>query len=42
MYKFLLLQWKAGKVTAENLSQAVLKGWISEEEKEQMLATPLD
>lgn len=42
MFRFLLLQWKAGKVIEENLSQAVLKGWITEEEKEQILATPLE
>jgi len=42
MFKFLLLQWKAGKVTEAHLNQAVVKGWITEEEKEIILATPLD
>ena len=40
MYQFLLRQWKLGKVTEANLETAVSKGWITEEEKMQILVTP--
>ena len=38
MYAFLLRQWQLGKVTETQLEYAVTKGWISEAEKEQILA----
>ena len=33
MYETLLRLWKEGKLTEEKLNNAVLKGWITEEQK---------
>jgi hypothetical protein len=39
MYETLLRLWKEGKLTEESLNTAVLKGWITEEQKQEILAS---
>lgn len=39
MYKMLFDLFKEGKITEENLEDAVTRGWISRIEKMQMIST---
>jgi hypothetical protein len=39
MYETLLRLWKEGRLTETQLSNAVLKGWITEEQKQEILAS---
>lgn len=41
MYETLLRLWKEGKLTAAQLDNAVVKGWITEEQKQTILASTL-
>lgn len=40
MYETLLRLWKANKLSEAALTNAVTKAWITEEEKNTILATP--
>ncbi len=33
MFKFLKIQYKLGRISEDELQQAVTKGWITEEQK---------
>ena len=39
MFETLLRLWKDGKLSEEKLSNAVSKGWITEEEKEKIMGS---
>jgi hypothetical protein len=39
MFETLLRLWKEGKLTEIQLNNAVLKGWITEEQKQEILAS---
>jgi len=38
MFETLLRLWQDGKLTEEKLSNAVAKGWITEEEKDKIMS----
>lgn len=40
MYNTLLRMWKKGKLTEDQLSKAVEKGWISKTQQDMILAHP--
>lgn len=40
MYQFILNMWVFGKVTEEKINTYVQKGFITQEEANQILATP--
>ncbi len=40
MYNFLLRCWLDGRVTEAQINYAVTKGWITQAEADQILATP--
>lgn len=40
LYNYFLTGWVNGTVNEENLTNAVAKGYITEEEKQTILATP--
>lgn len=42
MFNTLLRMWKKGKITAEKVREAVVKGWIAQEECDYILAQPQD
>lgn len=37
MYEFLKRKYKEGRITLEELNQAVAKGWITEEQKQEII-----
>lgn len=40
LYEYCLMRWKSGAWTEEQLTNAVAKGYITEEEKQQIMSTP--
>lgn len=40
LYNFIRLQWIMGKYTPEQVQSAVTKGYITQEEADEILATP--
>lgn len=40
MYNFILGMWQAGRVTEEQVRSYAQKGFITQEEADQILATP--
>jgi hypothetical protein len=42
LYNYFLMSWRYGRITQEQLQTAVQKGYITQEEYEQIIATPQD
>lgn len=40
MYKTLLKMWKQHKLTETQLENAVIKGWITQEDAQSIIVTP--
>lgn len=39
MYETLLRLWKEGKLTEQGLENAVEKGWVTEEQKQEIMSS---
>lgn len=42
LYNYFLMSWRYGRITQYQLQQAVEKGYITQEEYEQIISTPQD